>query len=154
MRRVHGTAHPERECRPLVIGSKDSGQDSRVLFRASLRSETVFLNLPVQRAAADVEELRGFFLVPAHDFERALDVGALGVAEGGQSRRFSGTQRCTRVQELDVVGADDPSRCGQRRARDRAFEFPDVAGPGYDTRRSTASRPNALASSDSPFAAQ
>ena len=49
-----------------------------------MRSETVLLNLPVQRAAADLEELRGFFLVPAHDVERALDVGALGVAEGGQ----------------------------------------------------------------------
>src|SRR5687767_15900579 len=54
--------------------------DPAVLF------ELVLEDLPVERAAADLQQAGRFLLVPRHRFEHPLDVGALGVTQRGQPR--------------------------------------------------------------------
>ena len=46
--------------------------------------ELVFVDLPVQGAAADVEHAGGFLLVPADRVEHPQDVSALGLAQRRQ----------------------------------------------------------------------
>src|SRR3954463_2543919 len=50
-----------------------------------LRLELVLQNLPIQRAAADIQNARRFLLVPLHPFEHADDVRTLGLGQRRES---------------------------------------------------------------------
>src|ERR1035437_908748 len=98
----------------------------RPWFRLQLELD----DLAVQRAAADVEHPGGLLLVPFHRFEDPYDMGAFGIGERRQPVAGArGGHRRSRVQELDVGGADGAPGGRQRGARYRAFELANVAGP-------------------------
>src|SRR5687767_7878402 len=99
------------------------------LAAMGLRLQPELEDLAVQRPAADFENARGLFFVPAARIEDADDVGALGLAERRQTfavvfgRWFGG------VKKFDVGRANRSPGRRQCRARDGTFELADIAGP-------------------------
>ena len=91
--------------------------------------EAVLDDLPIERAAADLEEPGRFLLVPRRGIEHADDVRAFGLAQASGRRGgvVCGGRRLCAMQKLDVAVADDAARRRQRRARHRALQLADVA---------------------------
>ena len=87
--------------------------------------EAKLFDLAIQRAAADVEHLRRFELVPPHGFEHTDDVSLLGVTQRRQARgrRFFFQAAGVLVHELEIGSTNDTARCRQCRTRHRALEL-------------------------------
>src|SRR5687768_1123603 len=98
--------------------------------RTGRRLETVLIDLAVKRAAADVQDLRRFELVPLGGLQDADDVRPLGVSQRWQARgRLFGAWHRVAMQELDIRGADGSAGRGERSARHGAFQLADIARP-------------------------
>ena len=109
--------------------------------------QPVLFDLPVERAAADVEHAGGLLLVPADALEHAQEWRSFGVPQRRNAGRLDAAAASAPACRNSMSLARMPPGRGERRARDGAFELADVARPGIADEPIDRVRPKTLPSS-------